>query len=326
MDTIQDQIDRIQNNVNDSFDAVEEYGVARQSGDTSDQLAARIKEIGGKYLSLDGGTMNGVIDTSFYINLNGSDLNLKTTNSTSDDSGDIVWYYGNGQEKARLWTDNIYSTAKGLNYRCYSKNGNELYSGVLTTGGPYLPLTAGDSNTITGNVYIKKTSSDPSALINISGPASTLRLMAHNNGDTYIYSGDQNLSNPTTLHVVGNPGTKLTKFDVQALTSEFSGPVNSTGGFFQTSDIRKKNIHEEISLEKAYDLIDKCQTILYDLKDDEEHKLQLGLIAQEVEEFFPEIVITGDDDSKSLDYSRLTVIILRVLKDVINRLSKLEDK
>lgn len=102
--------------------------------------------------------------------------------------------------------------------------------------------------------------------------------------------------------------------------------VYASNGFFQTSDINKKNIHEEISLEKAYDLIDKCQTILYDLKDDEYHKEQIGMIAQEVEEFFPEIVITGEDNSKSLDYSRLTVVILRVLKDVINRLSKLEEK
>ena len=54
--------------------------------------------------------------------------------------------------------------------------------------------------------------------------------------------------------------------------------------------------------------------------------MQLGLLAQEVKEFFPEIVYEDGDGFLSLDYSRLTVIILKVLKDVINRISILENK
>jgi hypothetical protein len=37
--------------------------------------------------------------------------------------------------------------------------------------------------------------------------------------------------------------------------------------FFETSDIRKKEIKSDLSLEKCYDVIDKCQTIIYSLKD-----------------------------------------------------------
>ena len=51
-----------------------------------------------------------------------------------------------------------------------------------------------------------------------------------------------------------------------------SGKVNAASGFFQTSDINKKNIIGELDLDKAYDLIDKCQTILYTLKDDDSDK------------------------------------------------------
>ena len=94
--------------------------------------------------------------------------------------------------------------------------------------------------------------------------------------------------------------------------------------FYQTSDIRKKDIKEEISLDKCYDLIDKCQTIIYSLKD--QTKEQVGMIAQEVEKFFPEIIQTDEEGFKSLDYSRLVVICFRVLKDLIKRVSKLEEK
>ena len=106
----------------------------------------------------------------------------------------------------------------------------------------------------------------------------------------------------------------------------YKGNVNAAGGFFQTSDINKKNIIGELDLDKAYDLIDKCQTILYTLKDDDSDKEQIGLIAQEVKEFFPELITEDNDGSLSLDYSRLTVVILKVLKDIINRIKILESK
>ena len=101
-----------------------------------------------------------------------------------------------------------------------------------------------------------------------------------------------------------------------------TGPVSATA-FFETSDSRKKDVKSDLPLEKCYDLIDKCQTIIYSLK--EENKDQLGMIAQEVEEFFPELVNTDEEGFKSLSYDRLVVICFKVLKDVIKRLEKLED-
>jgi hypothetical protein len=62
-------------------------------------------------------------------------VNLKTASSSSDDSGDIAFYYGNGQEKARIWTANTYTgTANsgiGPNYRAYKDDGTQIASGRL---------------------------------------------------------------------------------------------------------------------------------------------------------------------------------------------------
>ena len=40
---------------------------------------------------------------------------------------------------------------------------------------------------------------------------------------------------------------------------------------------------------------------------------QIGVIAQEVEQFYPQVVLTADDEqgTKSVDYGRLTVLIER---------------
>lgn len=96
----------------------------------------------------------------------------------------------------------------------------------------------------------------------------------------------------------------------------------SATAFYETSDARKKDIKSDLSLDKCYDLIDKCQTVIYSLKDQTQE--QVGMIAQEIEEFFPEVVATDVDGFKSLAYDRLVVICFKVLKDVIKRLEKLE--
>ena len=101
--------------------------------------------------------------------------------------------------------------------------------------------------------------------------------------------------------------------------------VYASTGFYQTSDINKKNITGDLDLNEAYKLIDKCQTILYTLKDDPSNKQEIGLIAQEVKEIFPELISEDEQGTLSLDYAKLTVVLLRVMKDVISRLEKLEN-
>jgi hypothetical protein len=96
-----------------------------------------------------------------------------------------------------------------------------------------------------------------------------------------------------------------------------NGQINAAHGFYETSDARKKDIQGELSLDKAYDFIRNCEPILYNLKGSD--KTQIGLIAQEVKEFFPEIINEDEEGYLSLDYAKLTVIILRVLKDLIDK-------
>ena len=67
------------------------------------------------------------------MRMQGCDIILGTSGSESDDSGDLVWQYGTGQEKMRIYSDNSMTSAVGPYYRCYKKDGTLLYSGRLAT-------------------------------------------------------------------------------------------------------------------------------------------------------------------------------------------------
>lgn len=63
-----------------------------------------------------------------------SDLILETPNSNSDDSRDIVFNYGNGNEKARIWCadDMAYSNSElRAKYRAKNKSGTVIIQGTL---------------------------------------------------------------------------------------------------------------------------------------------------------------------------------------------------
>ena len=75
----------------------------------------------------DGGDANSARAVRTY----GADVQLGTSGTDSDDSGDIVFLYGNGQEKARLWTSNTYTSESGLNFRMFKADGTQLFTGTI---------------------------------------------------------------------------------------------------------------------------------------------------------------------------------------------------
>lgn len=189
--------------------------------------------------------------------------------------------------------------------------------------GAYLPLSGG---TMTGTIGFNCSASDIHTLLEVNGH---YVLQFDNSAEDQLYLGTDT-SLPLTVYkltsqseiitpkIKGDFGGELA-FGTSTITSSCS---ITAPAFFESSDIRKKDIKSDISLDKCYDLIDKCQTIIYSLKS--ESTEQIGMIAQEVEEFFPEVVATDADGFKSLAYDRLVVICFKVLKDVIKRLEKLE--
>lgn len=112
-------------------------------------------------------------------------------------------------------------------------------------------------------------------------------------------------------------------------TLNVAGTINSSGGYYNVSDLRRKKNLQPI--ENVLSQILKLEGYKFNWRKDEFPEMnfgpdfQLGFIAQEVEQFFPELVVTGSDGFKSLDYSKMTVLLLQAVKeqqhqiDTVNR-------
>jgi len=95
----------------------------------------------------------------------------------------------------------------------------------------------------------------------------------------------------------------------------------ASNGFFESSDIRLKNIISDITVDGTLDKLNKLRKIYYTLKSDPSNTVQLGLIAQELTEYYPELITKSDDGYLNISYDRLSVIILVAIDELINKLN-----
>jgi hypothetical protein len=173
--------------------------------------------------------------------------------------------------------------------------------------------------------------------------------------------------NPSTsgsnygIYGVANGSGTGTRFGVYGLASGgatnwagyFSGNVYVSGTFSNPSDIvLKKNIKP---LKNALITVAKINGVSYEWKSDDElkgirksddkgeyrpfnfsHGTQFGVIAQEIEAILPELVHTDSDGIKSVDYIKMTPLLIEAIKELktenddlkarLERLEKLIEK
>lgn len=59
----------------------------------------------------------------------------------------------------------------------------------------------------------------------------------------------------------------------------------------------------------------KLRPVKYVMKADKLEKVQVGFIAQEVQEVIPEVVVEHDDGLLSMDYSRITAHLVKAMQE-----------
>jgi hypothetical protein len=102
-------------------------------------------------------------------------------------------------------------------------------------------------------------------------------------------------------------------------TLDVRGVIGNNGTVYHSDRRWKQNVR---TITKALDKVTNLRGVHYEWKRDEFAEMnfpagsQLGIVAQEVEDVLPELVHTGADGYKSVDYSKLTAVLIEAVKEL----------
>ena len=104
------------------------------------------------------------------------------------------------------------------------------------------------------------------------------------------------------------------------------GNIHYTGTITDVSDKRLKENFKDI--DNALELIQKVSGYSYNMKEDETKKREYGVIAQEIQNVFPEMVTVVDNDKGYLgvSYIQLIPVLLEAIKEQQQEIKTLKDK
>ncbi len=108
------------------------------------------------------------------------------------------------------------------------------------------------------------------------------------------------------------------------------GNICYTGSIGACSDLRYKRNFSKI--EKPLQKVLALNGLHYDWRVDEfkennfSQQRQIGFIAQEIEKIFPEMVMTDEKGYKSVDYARLTPVLVEAMKEQQKMIDELKMK
>ena len=91
-----------------------------------------------------------------------------------------------------------------------------------------------------------------------------------------------------------------------------NGNINISGTVTEGSDVRiKENIKP---LKSQLEIVNKLNPVSYNKIGFEEN--EIGFIAQEVEEFLPELVSEDKEGMKSIAYSKMNTILVKAIQEL----------
>jgi cell division protein ZapA (FtsZ GTPase activity inhibitor) len=265
-----------------------------------------------------------------------SGLNATALGSASIASGDLSVAIGEANEatgeralalgsntKASGW----WATSLGRDTHASAKASTTLGHSTVTNGDYSLAsgfgsYANGDFSSALGSVVYAngKFSFAAGRRLTVRGYASAA-LGVYNLSDTE--DDAEEFSYDNTAFVIGNGTSNEDRSN--ALKVLFDGTTTIAGDLNINSDARlKANI---ISLGATLSKLLQIDGKTYTMKKDTNHKKKIGLLAQDIEKVFPELV-TETNDIKSVNYQGLVPVLINAMKeqqDEIERLKKQDD-
>ena len=237
---------------------------------------------------------------SFSMNAQVSTVGTTASGAISTAMGGYTTASGNGSTAMGYYTtaSGNHSTAMG---------DETTASGYGSTAMGYGTIASGEYSTAMGYGTI---ASDRGSLV--IGQYNLL-------GSTITNSADE-FSTENTAFVIGNGADGINRSD--ALTVLFDGTTTIAGDLSINSDARlKANI---ISLGSTLAKVLQIDGKSYTMKKDENKKQKIGVLAQDIEKVFPELV-SESNGVKSVNYQGLVPVLINALKEQQSEIDELKE-
>ena len=278
----------------------------------------------------DGNTLSNPASDAFLVI---EDFQSVSLNFLTSNVGQCAIYFGSDSPTNGAILYNASGNSLGLSFRTNTvtraviDNGGDLGIGDLTPNARLHVSKGTSGSSYHGNSAIV-VEDDVAAYIQFTNPSaseagflSSTDLTTQRSG--LIFRADSSVQiraggNLTKMHIdaSGNVGIGTTS---PSKKLHVVGDICATGTIGACSDIRYKK--DFLPLQHALEKVNHLQALYYYWDTEKFDSLgftdqrQMGVIAQEVEKDFPEIVMTDDQGYKAVDYSRLSVVLLAALKE-----------
>ncbi len=273
----------------------------------------------------------GTTTPAYMLHVEDGDIALGDTT----DAARKIFLQRNGTMLGKLSTDDSDLTLAAM-------NGNDIRitpDGGITDGGLFIA----DS----GDIAIKHT--NPQALLDLgNNTVGSPKFLFHSNGNVKAGMGvdmtgatwEANIfgqGNGTNGHlsfgfIQDSDGTtyneemRLTETGFLGINNtapnvelDVTGDIEYTGTITDVSDARlKDNIEPLTKYGSLLDRIDQIETVSFVMKGDEDKRKEFGVIAQQLETVFPELVHTAEDEmgTKSVNYVGLIAPMIEATKEL----------
>jgi hypothetical protein len=274
------------------YDNVVITGSKLSVGDVADLLGT-VKGLETNKLNRSGDTISGTLTIQQGLTVNGPVQLGGFTGGNTDEWPRLTWY----RDTANNWDEGLikHSSARGFFQRAgYGVHIHESRNfGIWSTN--YTPLLGVEGGT--GNVNIRGIFTATAGL-RFDGDRST---HIDCDGSLYRYNGQVYLTTDDNFYVRDYGRNKYIHMDVANQKINYSSDARLKTDFSRLGD----SLAKLMSLEGLH----------FRWKDDEAGNQQVGFIAQEVQQRFPELVATGPDGMLSVHYTGFIPFLIEALKE-----------
>ena len=286
------------------------------SGQNSTIVGGEFNTASGVSSTISGGSTN--IASGNYSWAGGRQAHTNSDVSVIPHNGAFIW--ADSAANAPLLAGQDFFTLADDEFAVRARGGVRFVTAVNVSGVPTKTTTI-DSNgniLIPGNVGVgTKTPNRPLHIVGSSSADMSLQAtsgLANWRTWNMIVNGTPGASQNLTFRILNDAGTTAMLNPLVLWndgTASFASSITASA-YNVPSDLRLKTDIQP--LENTLDKVLRVRGVSYVMKADETKTRKIGVIAQELEQEYPELVATDDKGMKSVSYANLTPVLIEAVK------------